>query len=149
MSGLCEGRIVVVTGAGGGIGRGYALAFAQQGAKVVVNDLGGSRDGSGACVRPIRVRRHTRSARPGRPRTSRDLAASRRRLAGTGLADFAREPEYPEYEMFFQKEIRPGLVELRREIQIGIEQADRGDLAPLDARGTLERVRATRGRKGR
>lgn len=47
MSGLCEGRVVVVTGAGGGIGRGYALAFAQQGAKVVVNDLGGSRDGSG------------------------------------------------------------------------------------------------------
>src|SRR3954454_4455819 len=48
MSALCQDRVVVVTGAGGGIGRGYALAFAQQGAKVVVNDLGGSRDGSGA-----------------------------------------------------------------------------------------------------
>ena len=48
MSGLCQDRVVVVTGAGGGIGRGYALAFAQQGAKVVVNDLGGSRDGTGS-----------------------------------------------------------------------------------------------------
>jgi NAD(P)-dependent dehydrogenase (short-subunit alcohol dehydrogenase family) len=42
-----EGRVVVVTGAGGGLGRDYALLLAEQGAKVVVNDLGGSRDGSG------------------------------------------------------------------------------------------------------
>ena len=48
MSGLCEGRVVVITGAGGGIGREYALAFAREGARVVVNDLGGSRDGTGA-----------------------------------------------------------------------------------------------------
>ena len=45
MAGLCEGRVVVVTGAGGGIGRAHALLFAEEGAKVVVNDLGGSRDG--------------------------------------------------------------------------------------------------------
>lgn len=43
-----EGRVVVVTGAGGGLGREYALLLAASGAKVVVNDLGGSRDGSGA-----------------------------------------------------------------------------------------------------
>jgi NAD(P)-dependent dehydrogenase (short-subunit alcohol dehydrogenase family) len=48
MSGLCDGRVVVVTGAGGGIGRSHALLFAQEGAKLVVNDIGGSRDGSGA-----------------------------------------------------------------------------------------------------
>jgi NAD(P)-dependent dehydrogenase (short-subunit alcohol dehydrogenase family) len=43
-----EGRVAVVTGAGGGLGRQHALLFAQRGARVVVNDLGGSRDGSGA-----------------------------------------------------------------------------------------------------
>jgi len=42
-----EGRVVIVTGAGGGLGREYALFLASVGAKVVVNDLGGARDGSG------------------------------------------------------------------------------------------------------
>jgi NAD(P)-dependent dehydrogenase (short-subunit alcohol dehydrogenase family)/acyl dehydratase len=43
-----EGQVAVVTGAGGGLGRAYALELARRGAKVVVNDLGGARDGSGA-----------------------------------------------------------------------------------------------------
>jgi NAD(P)-dependent dehydrogenase (short-subunit alcohol dehydrogenase family) len=42
-----DGKVAVVTGAGGGLGREYALDFAKRGAKVVVNDLGGARDGSG------------------------------------------------------------------------------------------------------
>jgi NAD(P)-dependent dehydrogenase (short-subunit alcohol dehydrogenase family) len=52
MSGMCEGRVVVITGAGRGIGRDYALMIAAEGAKVVVNDLGGDRDGSGADLSP-------------------------------------------------------------------------------------------------
>ena len=45
--GLFDGKVVIVTGAGGGLGRAHALAFAKEGASVVVNDLGGTRDGSG------------------------------------------------------------------------------------------------------
>jgi NAD(P)-dependent dehydrogenase (short-subunit alcohol dehydrogenase family) len=42
-----KGRVAIVTGAGGGLGKQHALALARRGAKVVVNDLGGARDGSG------------------------------------------------------------------------------------------------------
>ena len=46
--GLLDGKVAIVTGAGGGIGREHALALAKEGAALVVNDLGGARDGSGA-----------------------------------------------------------------------------------------------------
>jgi NAD(P)-dependent dehydrogenase (short-subunit alcohol dehydrogenase family) len=49
---ICEGRVCIVTGAGRGIGREHALMLAAHGAKVVVNDLGGARDGSGLDAGP-------------------------------------------------------------------------------------------------
>src|SRR5689334_754449 len=51
---MCEGRVCIVTGAGRGLGREYALSLARHGAKVVVNDLGGARDGTGADAGPAR-----------------------------------------------------------------------------------------------
>lgn len=52
MPGICEGRVVVVTGSGRGLGREHALAFAREGAKVVVNDLGAELDGTGSSTGP-------------------------------------------------------------------------------------------------
>lgn len=48
--GLLDGKVAIITGAGGGIGRAHALLFAREGARLVVNDLGGPRDGSGTDV---------------------------------------------------------------------------------------------------
>jgi NAD(P)-dependent dehydrogenase (short-subunit alcohol dehydrogenase family) len=47
MPGICDGRVVIITGSGRGIGRAHALAFAAEGAKVVVNDIGTELDGKG------------------------------------------------------------------------------------------------------
>src|SRR2546428_12835034 len=50
--GALDGKVAIVTGAGRGIGRGEALLLASEGAKVVVNDLGGAREGEGADKTP-------------------------------------------------------------------------------------------------
>ena len=47
-----DGRVAIVTGAGNGLGRAHALGLASRGAKIVVNDFGGARDGTGASLTP-------------------------------------------------------------------------------------------------
>jgi NAD(P)-dependent dehydrogenase (short-subunit alcohol dehydrogenase family) len=68
--GICEGRVVIVTGAGRGIGREHALELARQGARVVVNDLGATTGGEGADVSP-----------------AQEVAAEVRRLGGEAIVD--------------------------------------------------------------
>ena len=50
-----DGRVAIVTGAGNGLGRAHALGLASRGAKVVVNDFGGARDGSGGSLSPAEL----------------------------------------------------------------------------------------------
>ena len=85
---MLEGKVVVVTGAGNGIGRDFALAMAEHGAKVVVNDLGTSVSGEGKDAGPaqkvvdeIRAKAEPRSPAPtasptGRPPTALSDARS-------------------------------------------------------------------------
>jgi NAD(P)-dependent dehydrogenase (short-subunit alcohol dehydrogenase family) len=77
--GICEGRVVIVTGGGRGIGREHALELARQGARVVVNDLGATTGGEGVDASP-----------------AQEVAAEVRRLGseaivdGSDVADFAQ-----------------------------------------------------------
>ena len=93
MSGICTGRVAVVTGAGRGIGREHALELARQGAAVVVNDLGGSPDGTGADASAAQAVADEITAAGGQAVANTDDVADwdgARRLVEQAIAAFGR-----------------------------------------------------------
>ncbi len=71
-----DGRVAIVTGAGAGLGRAYALELAKRGAKVVVNDFGGARDGAGNGLQQLPPTRSSRRSRRRAARRSRTTTTS-------------------------------------------------------------------------
>ena len=93
MSKMLEGKVVVVTGAGGGIGRDLALACAAQGAKVVVNDIGTSTTGEGTDAGPAQKVVDEIKAAGGQAAANTDSvsdAASAERIVNTAVDTFGR-----------------------------------------------------------
>lgn len=93
MSGICDGRVVIVTGAGRGLGRGHALELARQGAQVVVNDFGRELDGSPSGDNPAHeVVAEIESAGGAAVANGDDVAdwEGARRLVATALEVFGR-----------------------------------------------------------
>jgi NAD(P)-dependent dehydrogenase (short-subunit alcohol dehydrogenase family) len=93
MSTMMEGKVAVVTGAGGGIGRDIALAMAREGAKVVVNDLGASMTGEGASAGPAQQVVDEIRAAGGEAVANTDSvaeAAAAQRIVMTALDTFGR-----------------------------------------------------------
>ena len=90
---MLQGKVVVVTGAGGGIGRDIALAMAREGAKVVVNDIGASVSGEGASEGPAQAVVSEIRALGGQAVANTDSVSewnSAARIVGTALEAFGR-----------------------------------------------------------
>jgi NAD(P)-dependent dehydrogenase (short-subunit alcohol dehydrogenase family) len=88
MTGICKGRVAIVTGAGRGIGREHALELARQGAKVVVNDLGVSNHGEGGSEGP-----------------AHEVVAAIREMGGEAVANGADVADWKQTEALVQQTI--------------------------------------------
>lgn len=127
--GHLDGRVVIVTGAGRGIGREHALLFASEGASVVVNDLGGGQDGEGAASGPAQETVELIEAAGGKAVSNGDDVADETgaaRIVSTALDAFGRID---------------GLVNnagiLRDRVLVNISEADWDLVVRVNLRGTF------------
>src|SRR5487761_2141458 len=93
MAGMMEGKVVVVTGAGGGIGREIAIMMAAAGAKVIINDVGASLTGGGGSATPAQQTRELIQQRGGAAEISTESVAewgSARKIVQAALDHFGR-----------------------------------------------------------
>jgi NAD(P)-dependent dehydrogenase (short-subunit alcohol dehydrogenase family) len=129
MSTFCEDRVCIVTGAARGIGREYALMLAEHGAKVVVNDLGGARDGSGASKSP-----------------ADEVVAEIRSRGGEAVANFADVGDWNQSKAMIQQAIdqfgrldvlvsNAGI--LRDRMLVNMEEAEWDAVIRVHLRGTF------------
>ncbi len=89
MSTFCEDRVCIVTGGARGIGREYALMLAEHGAKVVVNDLGGGRDGTGSASDP-----------------AEEVVAEIKSRGGQAIANFADVSDWNQTQAMIQQAVQ-------------------------------------------
>ena len=126
--GICDGRVVIVTGSGRGIGREHALAYAREGAKVVVNDLGGDMHGEGGDPSPAMEVVEEIKAMGGEAVADGENVAD---FAGAGPHGAARDRHVRSPRHARQQRRHPARPHAR---QHGGERVGRGDRGPPQGR---------------
>ncbi|WP_433702316.1 SDR family oxidoreductase [Prescottella equi] len=147
MSGLLDGRVVIITGAGRGIGRAHALAFAAEGAKVVVNDIGVGGDGSNTGETPAEQVVAEIKAAGGEAVTNADDVASwegAQNLIQTALDNFGRLDVLVNNAGFLRDRMLVGMSEEEWDAVIRVHL--KGHFAPLRHAAAYWRAESKAGR---
>lgn len=145
---LCDGRVVIVTGAGGGLGRAHALAFACEGASVVVNDIGVGLDGSGGGDGPAQqVVDEIRAAGGQAVANTDDVAdwAGAHRLVQTAVESFGRLDTLVNNAGFLRDKMLVNLEEDQWDAVIRVHL--KGHFAPMRHAATYWRDESKAGRQ--
>jgi NAD(P)-dependent dehydrogenase (short-subunit alcohol dehydrogenase family) len=146
--GLCEGRVAIVTGAGRGLGRAHALAFAAAGAAVVVNDFGVSLDGTDAHAGPAQQVVDEIVAAGGRAIANTDDVADwagAKRLVDTAIEEFGRLDVLVNNAGFLRDRMMANLDEEQWDAVIRVHL--KGHFAPLRHAAAHWRAEAKAGRQ--